>query len=211
MDEQEKTKKGFNWTEFIAVTLLMLLAVVTAAGITYYIMNNQMLDAEQANADQVASYQARITALEAKNKLDNAADVTTTSAALTADMIKGGTYTLSGAKVTLVDGKATVGENIYTLDTTKVAYTTDKAKAVVVINQTTGTATTPVNTYVVAVNNKDGKVNQVASATVASGSTVNSVAYAADGKITITTTSAVLATPTTKVYTISGTTFAEAK
>ena len=211
MDEEKKTKKGFNWMEFIAVTMLMLLAVVATAGITYYIMNNQMLDAEQEQADQVASYQARITALEAKNKADNVTDAVTANSALTIDMVKAGTYTLSGAKVTLVDGKATVGENIYTLDTTKVAFTTDKTKAVVVINQTTGTSTTPVNTYVVAVNNKDGKANQVAAATVASGAAVTAVTYTADGKITITTTSAVLATPTTKTYTITGTTFTEVK
>lgn len=207
----EKTKRGFNWNEFIAVTLLMLLTGLVAAGITWFVMNDQMLDAKTERDDAVASYQARITALEGKNKADSTADTKTTSTALTTAMVEGGTYTLSGAKVTLVAGKATVGDNTYTLDTKKVAYTADKTKAVVVINQTTGTATTPVNTYVVAVNVKDGALNQVASATVASGATVTALAYATDGKITITTTSAVLATPTTKTYTVSGTTFAEAK
>jgi parvulin-like peptidyl-prolyl isomerase len=208
MDEK---KKKFNWTEFIAVTLLVLLSALVAAGLTWYVMDNQLRD-EQADRDaQVASYQARIASLEAKNKVDAVVDKATTAQALTAAMIEGGSYTLGSAKVTLVAGKATVGDSTYTLDTKNVAYTTDKTKAVVVIKQTTGTSTTPVNTYVVAVVNKDGKASQVASATVASGSTVSSVSYGSDGKITITTTSEVLTTPVTKTYTITGTSFTEAK
>lgn len=207
MDEE---RKKFNWTEFIAVTLLVILAAVVAAGITWYIMDNQLRDEQSDRDAQVASYQARINALEEKNKGDETADKTV-SQALTAAMIEGGTYTLSGAKVTLAAGTVKVGENTYTLDTKNVAYTTDKTKAVLVIKETTGTTTTPVNTYVVTVTNKDGKASQVASATVAAGSTVTAVSYGSDGKVTITTTSAASTTPVTKTYTITGTTFTEAK
>jgi hypothetical protein len=210
MSEELEGKKKFNWTEFIAVTLLVLLSAVVAAGLTWYIMDNQLRDVESQNDAAVASYQARIAALETKAKVDSAVDAKTAQP-LTQAMIESGTYTLDGVKVTLVGGKAVVGSNTYALDTTKLAFTTDKTKAVIVINETTGTPATAVNTFVVAVNNKDGKANQVASTTVAAGSTVTSVAYATDGKITVVTTTATATTPTTTVYTVSGTTFTAAK
>lgn len=206
MDE----KKKFNWTEFFAVFALVVLTAVVTFGITWYVMDNNLRD-EQADRDaQVASLQARIAAFETKDNADTAKDKAVATP-LTAAMLQSGTYTLSGVQVTLVNGTATVGANTYILDTKNVAYTTDKTKAVIVINEATGTPPTPVNTYVVAVASRDGKVSQTATATVAAGSTVTAVSYGSDGKITITTTSATVTTPTTKTYTISGTTFTEAK
>ena len=205
MDE----KKKFNWMEFFAVLALVAITALATFGVTWYFMDAQQSAELSAKDAEINSQQSEINSLNKKVTAAEAVVVTATSKPVTQTMIEAGSYTLGTDKVTLVSGKATVGVNTYTLDTKNIAYNTDKTNAIVVINETTGTPATAVKTYSVSVNNKDGKANQNAVVALSSGTTVTSVSYGTNNKITVKTTTTTSTSTVTKTYVVSGTNLVE--
>ena len=202
-------KKKFNWMEFFAVLALVAITALATFGVTWYFMDAQSSAELSAKDAEIISAQNEINALN--KKVTAAEDIATKADAkpVTQAMIESGSYTLGTDKVTLVAGKATVGVNTYALDTKNIAFNTDKTSAVIVINETTGTPAAAVKTYVVSVSNKDGKANQNAAVALSSDTTVTSVSYGTNDKITVKTTTTTSTSIITKTYVVSGTNLVE--